>query len=100
MKRQTLLLLPLLAGLALEGCAARVGYGYVTMAPPPPQAEVFGVAPAPGMVWVNGYWNWGGSHYVWSPGGWQRPPRPRARWQAGRWENHHGRYTFRQGRWR
>ena len=100
MKRQTLLLVPLLAGLSLAGCAARAGYGYVNVPPPAAQVEVYGVAPGPGFVWVNGYWNWGGSRYVWAPGRWQRPPRPRARWESGRWENHHGRYAYKQGRWR
>ena len=102
MKRQVLLLVPLVAGLSLAGCAARsgYGYGYVNAAPPAPQAEFYGAAPGPGYVWVNGYWNWGGSRYVWAPGRWQRPPRRHARWEAGRWENRYGRYVFRQGRWR
>ena len=30
----------------------------VMVAPPPPQAEVIGVAPAPGYVWFGGYWGW------------------------------------------
>jgi hypothetical protein len=102
MKNQTLLLVPLLAGLSLAGCAARggYGYGYVNVPPPAARVEVFGAAPGPGFVWVNGYWNWGGSRYAWVPGGWQRPPRRHARWEPGRWENHHGRYAFKQGRWR
>jgi hypothetical protein len=96
MKRQTLLLAVM--AVALSGCAARGAY--VTVAPPPPRVEVFGVAPGPGVVWVNGYWNWGGSRYVWVPGRWQRPPRGRGRWEPGRWENHHGRYSYIRGGWR
>jgi len=102
MKNKALLLLPLLAGLSIAGCAARAGYsyGYVSVPPPAARVEVYGYAPGPGFAWVNRYWNWRGSRYVWVPGSWQRPPRPRARWEPGRWENHHGRYAFRQGRWR
>ena len=99
MKRQTLLLAPAVMALALSGCAARGAY-YVSVPPPPARVEVFGVAPGPGFVWVDGYWNWSGSRYVWAPGRWQRPPRGRGRWEQGRWENHNGRYSFRRGCWR
>jgi hypothetical protein len=46
---------------------------YVRTPPPPPQAEVTGVAPYPAAVWVGGHWAWrpryGG--YVWVPGHWR-----------------------------
>ena len=98
MKRQTLLWAPLVLGLSLAGCAVRANY--VAVAPPPPRVEVFGVAPGPGFVWIDGYWGWGGSRYAWVPGRWERPPRRHARWEPGRWENRSGRYSYRRGHWR
>jgi hypothetical protein len=102
MKRKTLLWVPLLAALSLPACAVRAGYGGGdgSYAPPPPVVETYGAAPGAGFVWVNGYYNWGGSRYAWVPGRWQRPPRRNAHWESARWENHGGRYRFRQGHWR
>jgi hypothetical protein len=66
-------------GAALSGCVvAPVQPAYadgeaVAVAPPPPQYEAAGVAPAPGYVWINGYWGWGGGRHVWTPGRWAAP---------------------------
>src|SRR4029077_6672436 len=57
-----------LACAALAGCVvapARPYYGseVVAVAPPPPREEFIGVAPAPGYIWIGGYWGWtGGRH--------------------------------------
>jgi WXXGXW repeat (2 copies) len=93
-------LLAAAAALALlSGCVvAPLGYqpGYagteVAVAPPPPQAEVIGVAPAPGFFWIGGNWGWNGRAHYWSPGHWEAP-------RAGyRWAPHH---WVQQGRgWR
>lgn len=91
-----------LAALGLAGCVvAPVGpYGepVVAAAPPPPQAEVVGVAPAVGYVWISGYWNWGGARYVWVPGYWS-PPRPGYHWVPHRWERHPKGWRQRPGHW-
>lgn len=42
--------------------------------PPEPLGEVRYAAPAPGMVWVDGYWHWDAVDYVWIPGRWETPP--------------------------
>jgi YXWGXW repeat-containing protein len=98
MKRQTLLLVPLLAAFSLAGCAVRAAY--VAVPPPAARYEVIGVAPGPGFVWCDGYWNWAGSRYVWVQGYWARPARAGARWEPGHWEHRHGRYEFERGHWR
>lgn len=90
-------------GTALSACApgAYVGVGY---GPPPPRYGVVGVAPAPGYVWTDGFWDWRGNNWVWAPGRWQRPPRRGARWEPGRWQERHDRghrgYEFNRGHWR
>lgn len=67
--------------------AAHVDFGIAvgTAPPPPPPAYVagpVGVAPGPGYVWVDGYWNWVDGRYVWVPGRWVLPPHPHAVWVA------------------
>lgn len=90
-----------LGTLMLAGCAGGVGYGYyATTAPPPLRAEVYGVAPGPGYVWINGYWGRGGTGYAWVPGRWERPPHRGEHWEQPRWEHHGGRYQLHEGHWR
>jgi len=100
MKRR-ILILPV-AALLLVGCAGAGGYYYASAPPPPIRAEVIGVAPGPGYVWINGYWGSRGGRYAWVPGYWRRPPRPHALWVEPRWERdrEHNRYRFREGHWR
>ncbi len=73
------------------------GYGYggdryydVRMAPPPPPAYGYGYrrppCPAPGYVWVDGYWNWNRSRYAWTNGYWMRPPFAGGHWVAPRYD--------------
>lgn len=90
----------LLAG-TLTGCGgAYVAYSGPP-APPPPRASGYvGVAPGPGYVWVDGYYDWGGRSYVWVPGRWLRPPRPRAVWVPGRFVQHGRGHQWVRGHWR
>ena len=89
-----------LVAISLTACAGG-GYVYYAPAPPPPvRAEVFGVAPGPGFVWINGYWGYRGGGYAWTPGRWERPPHRSARWEEGRWERHGNRWGYREGHWR
>jgi WXXGXW repeat (2 copies) len=96
-----------LAALSLTGCVvAPVGpyggpyYGEQTVgvAPPPPQAEVYGPPPAVGYVWIGGFWNWVGGRHVWINGHWSAP-RPGYRWAPHRWERGPGGWHQRGGRW-
>jgi hypothetical protein len=41
-----------------------------------------------------------GDHYVWTPGHWDRPPRPGGVWVAHRWVHRHGEWVLIEGHWR
>ncbi|MBZ5557647.1 MAG: hypothetical protein LAO77_10280 [Acidobacteriia bacterium] len=83
-----------------SACAAPRGRMYVVVAPPPPIVEARVVAPGPGYIWVAGYHRWDGRAYVWMPGAWARPPRPRARWVPAHWERERRGWYFVEGHWR
>ena len=89
------------AGLALSACgggstyvAARIG------PPPPPRAGFVGVAPGPGYVWTDGFWDLRGGRWNWVDGRWLLPPRSRMVWVPAHWTERHGRYYFVRGHWR
>jgi len=86
-------------GTLLSACAAN-GAVIVRVAPPAPRYGVVGVAPGPGYVWTEGYWNWRGANYEWVAGRWMRPPRPHAVWVPGVWVQSNRGYAFRRGHWR
>ena len=81
---------------------AQVSVGIVIGAPPPTRVvAVVPPSPAPGHVWVAGYWYPVGKHYKWHEGYWTRPPYEGAHWveprhdgeryYAGHWEGDRGR---------
>ena len=96
MKKMVLALL-LAISLAPAASYAQV---LVRVGPPAPIVERRGPAPGPGYVWIDGYHRYEGGRYVWTPGRWDRPPHPGARWEAARWEHRHGGYVFHEGHWR
>jgi hypothetical protein len=84
----------------LAACAGAGGGYYVRYGPPTPRYGIVGVAPGPGYVWTNGYWDWRGGRWAWMEGRWVRPPRPHAVWVSPEWR-HEGRgWRFHRGRWR
>ena len=83
--------------LAVIPAAAEV---VIRIAPPRAVVERRMVAPGPGYVWVGGYHRWDGNAYAWTPGVWQQPPRPGARWVAHRWVHRHGGWVLVEGHWR
>jgi hypothetical protein len=94
-----------LASAMLTGCVVAPAPGYyaegpVMVAPPAPQVEVVGVAPAPGLVWVGGYWNWVDGRHVWVGGRWQAPPRGYHTWVPHRWVAYRGGWRLERGHWR
>ncbi len=87
--------------IVLSGCIPwSYEYSYtVSTRPPAPYAEVVGVAPAPGYVWINGYWWWDGGQYTWIRGYWAPPPQPGYVWVRNGWVNQGGHYVFVRGHW-
>lgn len=69
-------------------------------APPPPQPEVVVYQPGPDFVWIQGYWAFDGSRYVWIGSRWVRPPHHRYHaYRAPHWEPRRGSYVYVQGYW-
>ena len=99
MKRRWLAGLVLVAGAVLGGCAGGYGAGYVE-GPPPPRYGVMGVAPGPGYVWADGFWNLQGGRWGWSEGRWVRPPRRNASWVHPEWRREGNRWRYHRGYWR
>lgn len=73
---------------------------YVRVGPPRPIYERRPPPPQPGYVWRAGYHRWDGARYVWMPGEYIAPPRPRAFWVPGRWQRGPRGYYWREGYWR
>jgi hypothetical protein len=97
MLRNSLLGAALALGLAFNVAAEEV---YVRVAPPHAIVERRPARPDREYVWVSGYHRWDGHRYEWVGGRWERPPRPRARWVAHRWEHRRDGYVLVEGRWR
>ncbi len=55
-------------------------------APPPLRTEPAPAAPVATAVWVPGFWQWGGTTWVWIAGSWQLRPEPRVQWRAAEWQ--------------
>jgi hypothetical protein len=72
----------------------------VDVAPPPLPVYVQPLIPAPGYLWVPGYWAWDDDvGYYWVPGTWLLPPEPELLWTPGYWGWDDGYYVFHQGYW-
>ena len=71
----------------------------VTVAPPPLPVYAQPPIPAPGWIWVPGYWAWGPYGYYWVPGTWVLPPRVGLLWTPGWWGWEDGRYFWHAGYW-
>jgi hypothetical protein len=72
--------------------------GAVGLAPPPPQSERIGIAPAPGWFWISGYWTWQLGRHVWIGGRWEAP-RAGWAWVPHRWEPRGRGWREVPGRW-
>jgi WXXGXW repeat (2 copies) len=66
----------------------------VPNAPPDPKAEVKTQCPAPGYIWVAGYWDYIDGHHVWRDGRWVQGKagyeyvRARYEWDGKSWQFH------------
>jgi hypothetical protein len=91
-------------GSMLGGCVvvparpAYYGGEVVAVAPPAPQVEVVGVGPAPGYIWIGGFWNWVGGRHVWVGGHWEAS-RPGYRWVPHQWHHEGQGWRLEPGRW-
>ncbi|MEO8205437.1 MAG: hypothetical protein ABI615_04600 [Chthoniobacterales bacterium] len=56
-------------------------------------------APGPGLVWINGYWSWNGSEWIWVRGHWVEAPRRGARWVTSKYYIANGQRHWRPGYW-
>jgi hypothetical protein len=83
-------------GIGVNVGPAYGGYYAATPPPPPPPVMYAPPMPAPGYVWVPGYYAYSANRYVWNAGYWSRPPHPRAKWVVPRYKK--GRYQ--NGYWR
>jgi hypothetical protein len=98
MKRKWMAGAFLIGSALMTACAG--GAAVVVEGPPPPRYGVVGVAPRPGYVWVEGFWDLRGSRWEWAQGHWMRPPRARAAWVAPEWRHEGSRWRFHKGYWR
>jgi len=58
----------------------------VNIAPPPLPVYEQPPLPAPGYIWIPGYWSYGPDGYFWVPGTWVLPPDPDLVWTPGYWQ--------------
>ncbi len=71
----------------------------VNIAPPAIPVYVQPPCPAPGYLWVPGYWAWGPDGYYWVPGTWVMPPAVGLLWTPGYWGWENGVYIWHAGYW-
>ena len=94
------LLLMSVLGFGLGIGALQAAEVVVRVAPPRAIVEERGIRPSRDHVWVGGYHRWDGNAYVWTPGGWQMPPRPHQHWVAHHYVRRNGGYVLVEGHWR
>jgi hypothetical protein len=87
--------------LAFSPAHAQVGIDIsVDVEPPPLPVYDQPAIPAPGYLWVPGYWAWDDdAGYYWVPGTWVTPPEPELLWTPGYWGWDDGNYIFHAGYW-
>ncbi len=95
-----LLLAFLVVAVPAPSCA-QVAVGIsVTFAPPALPVYVQPLCPAPGYIWIPGYWAWDpGFGYYWVPGTWVPVPYPGWLWTPGYWGWYNGAYVWYEGYW-
>ena len=92
-----------LIGLVFAGALAFSALGgdfVVRVRPPRVQFERRDKRPSRNHVWISGYQRYDNNGYAWTPGRWEQPPRPHARWVQHRWVHQRGGWVFVEGHWR
>ena len=85
-------------GVSVGDTGMRVGVA-LNLAPPALPIYQQSPLPAPGYLWVPGYWAWGQGGYYWVPGTWVLPPEPGLLWTPGYWSLSPDGYVFIDGYW-
>jgi hypothetical protein len=101
LRKVTLLALALLAAILLmtsQLTHAAVAIS-VNIAPPPLPVYEQPPIPAPGYMWIPGYWAYSPEGYYWVPGTWVLPPDPELVWTPGYWAWSDGVYAWNAGYW-
>jgi hypothetical protein len=89
--------LPLLGVPLISQAALFVGVS-VNLAPPALPVYVQPPCPAPGYIWMPGYWAWDDAYY-WVPGTWVMAPAVGLLWTPGYWGWSEGAYLWHAGYW-
>src|SRR5215467_7014133 len=93
----------ILSIVVLTTAAVSWGAVFVSVSFGPPLLPVYvqPVCPAPGYIWVPGYWAWGPDFddYYWVPGTWVLPPAVGLLWTPGYWGFSSGVYMWNPGYW-
>jgi hypothetical protein len=71
----------------------------VGIAPPVLPVYVQPPCPAPGYIWIPGYWAWDDDEYYWVPGTWELAPVVGYLWTPGYWGWETGFYVWHAGYW-
>lgn len=89
-----------LVALALCGCPHGAYFASVRVGPPAPVVYgPVGLAPGPGWVWTDGYYDWVGGGWVWRSGRWAQPPHGGYIWRSPRYEPYRNGYRVHPGHW-
>ncbi len=89
----------MLAVPALAPAQVSVGVS-VAIGPPPLPVYVQPPCPAPGYIWIPGFWAWDPNFgYYWVPGMWAPAPFYGALWTPGYWGWNNGAYIWYDGYW-
>lgn len=72
---------------------------WVSYAPPSAPHEHRPRRPDRLSIWIEGYYQWNSTAYVWVPGHWERRPHPKARWHGGHWYRGNRGWYWVEGRW-
>ena len=94
-----LLIAALLGATAVAPAVGQIGIVIGRNPPPPIRYERRPPIPAPGYVWVDGFWAWRGGRYVWVPGHWDRPPYAGAYWSHPHYDRYEDGWHYHEGHW-
>lgn len=67
--------------------------------PPHPRHEYRAAMPGPGYVWVNGFWDWQATNWIWIPGRWERPAVEGSTWVEPHYYRESTGYRYEPGHW-